>query len=212
MSLPDATQSPLPTPQRGITLNQKTAIPTIIAITLGFSFSGVIAWWITSPNGLVGKVLGAFFTLFGIIPDKRVLESCSLLYAFFAYAFTPGISTAGVGLGTAGYSHEEPRHAKLFLTGLPARMTASHQNLLETFPIYALAAALTALLGSRSLSTPAVALYDQAVNLLALHVFCKTIIYIPAYLQDFGRLRSVSHFLDIGALLAVLHQLTFGAY
>ncbi|KIO28955.1 hypothetical protein M407DRAFT_21861 [Tulasnella calospora MUT 4182] len=212
MLSPDETQPLLQSPKRGISLNEKTAISTIIAITLGFSLSGIIAWWITSPNSLVGKALGTFFTLFGLISDERVLESCSLLYAFFAYAFTPGISVAGVGLGTAGYTHGDPRHAKLFLTGLPARMTASHQNLLETFPIYALVAALTALLGSRSLSAPAVALYDHAANLLALHVFCKTIIYIPAYLQDLGELRSVSHFLGIGALLAVLYQLTFGSY
>lgn len=40
----------------------------------------------------------------------------------------------------------------------------------------------------------------------------QTIIYIPAYLKDLGKLRSATHFLGIGALLAVLCQLTFSTY
>jgi len=102
-----------------------------------------------------------------------------------------------------GYDNKAPRLAKLSLSGLPHRMVASHQNLLEIFPLYALAAGLTATLDV----SPSV--YRQNLNLLLLHVFCKTVIYIPAYLFNQDLIRSSAHFVGIGALLGNLWLLTF---
>lgn len=107
--------------------NLPSNLCSIVIITLGYVFSGIIAWWIASPTGLVGRALESFFTLFGLISDKRVLESCSFLYAFFAYALTPANSIVGVALGTAGYTHGGMNSDPLFKTPaysyLPRRYT-----------------------------------------------------------------------------------------
>ncbi|KAG8915170.1 hypothetical protein FRC00_006977 [Tulasnella sp. 408] len=71
--------------------------------------------------------------------------------------------------------------------------------------VFALVAGLTAAQG------PSNALYHQGVTLLALHVFCKAVIFVPAYIKGLGVLRSAAHFIAIGALLGSLYQMTFSA-
>ncbi|KAG8943264.1 hypothetical protein FRC04_003131 [Tulasnella sp. 424] len=206
MTAPNESSPLLPPPAKsGITLDSKTAIPVHIGTVGGYITSAAVTVWLSSPGGLLDRFLIAIFTGFGAIPNSRVLESSALLYAFTTYVLTSANSIVGVGLGSSGYHHQEPRHAKLFLTGLPYRLTASHQNLLEVFPMFALVAGLTAAQG------PSSALYHQAVALLALHVFCKAIIFVPAYIKDLGVLRSAAHFIGIGALLGSLYQMTFSA-
>ncbi|KIO28963.1 hypothetical protein M407DRAFT_174500 [Tulasnella calospora MUT 4182] len=196
----------LPPPAKsGITVNAKTALPVHIGTVGGYVGSAVVSVWLSSQAGLLDRFLTAFFTGFGSIDRNQMLASTALLYAFTTYVFTSANSIVGVALGSAGYHHDEPRHAKLFLTGLPYRLTASHQNLLEVFPIFALVAGLTAAQG------PSSSLYHQGVTLLALHVFCKTIIFVPAYVKGLGVTRSAAHFIAIGALLGSLYQMTFSA-
>ncbi|KAG9047643.1 hypothetical protein FS837_001836 [Tulasnella sp. UAMH 9824] len=171
----------------------------------GYVASAIVSVWLSSPAGLTDRFLTTFFTVFGSIARNQMLASSALLYAFTTYVFTSANSIVGVGLGSSGYHHDEPRHAKLFLTGLPYRLCASHQNLLEVFPMFALVAGLTAAQG------PSNALYHQGVTLLALHVFCKAVIFVPAYIKGLGVLRSAAHFIAIGALLGSLYQMTFSA-
>ncbi|KAG9019499.1 hypothetical protein FRB90_001160 [Tulasnella sp. 427] len=200
----DSESAPLlPQPSKtGLKLNYKTAIPVILGTCVGYIASAAVTVLLTHEHSLLDRFLTVLFTAFGAIPRANMLASTALFYAFVTYALTSANSVVGVALGSAGYDHAEPRHAKLFLTGLPYRMTASHQNLLEVFPIFALVAGLTA---SQPITSP---LYHQSVTLLALHVFCKAIIFVPAYLKDLGLLRSAVHFVGIGALLGSLYQMT----
>ncbi|KAG9019501.1 hypothetical protein FRB90_001162 [Tulasnella sp. 427] len=150
--------------------------------------SAALTILLTHKDSLLDRFLAALFTSFGAIPWANMLASTALFYAFVTYALTSANSVVGVAWGSAGYNHaaSEPRHAKLLLTGLPYRMTASHQNLLEV-----------------SLSL----LYRQSVTLLALHVFCKAIIFVPAYVKDLDLLRSTIHFIGIGAPLGKLYRM-----
>jgi len=182
------------------------AFPAILLITALYTSGAFLAALIISHGGVFQTYITSLFGLNGRVPEDRIIVFASLFYAFVAYAFTPAVSVVGVALGSDyGYSNKEPRHAKVSLAGLPHRMTASHQNLLEIFPVYALAAALTL----SAEITPGSPVYDQLVNLLVLHVFLKTFIYLPSYICDLHLVRSLAHFVAIGALLSNLWKLTF---
>jgi len=113
------------------------------------------------------------------------------------------MSVTGQQLGNKdGYKNREPRQYKRCITsGLPHRMIAAHEALLEIFPAFAVSAALVAL----SLpSAPGISAAEAALNALTLHVFVKLFIYIPAYLLDWDVVRSSSHTLSVGLLLVAL--------
>jgi len=88
-------------------------------------------------------------------------------------------------------------------SGLPHRMIAAHEALIDIFPAYAVSAALVvSFLPSGGFDS------GVALNALTLHVFMKLFIYVPAYLLDVDSVRTSSHLLSVGFLLVALWSIT----
>lgn len=66
-----------------------------------------------------------------------------------------------------------PRKHTHNMSGLPLRMMSAHYGLLENFPAFAVAAALTQVLAPNN---------REVLNLLGFHVFMKLFVFYPAYL------------------------------
>jgi uncharacterized MAPEG superfamily protein len=66
-----------------------------------------------------------------------------------------------------------------------------------TLAAFALCAAIT-------FALPNSAMHEKSVNYLALHVFLKTCVYVPAYAANINTVRSLSHFLAIASLFGML--------
>ncbi|KAJ7741462.1 hypothetical protein DFH07DRAFT_838191 [Mycena maculata] len=80
-------------------------------------------------------------------------------------------------------------------------MIATHEALCDIFPAYAVTAALvTASITPKSPSIP--------INALALHIFLKLAVYLPAYLLEFDLVRTYSH-IQISCRLRLFSTLKF---
>ncbi|KAI9657233.1 MAG: hypothetical protein M1831_004422 [Alyxoria varia] len=165
-----------------------------------------ITAYLSQPDSIVQKILGSLLQVSGssglgasgaaLISDKaKAIPALSLLYLFITYAASAG---------------GKPRKHEGTLTGLPLRLRSAHLNLMDTFPAYALSAALSyaSLTSTRgNVNTPA---QQLIVNLLGLHVLLKVFVYLPAYYGDVFPLRGPSHVMSIGVLGAVLWRLAGG--
>jgi uncharacterized MAPEG superfamily protein len=81
-------------------------------------------------------------------------------------------------------------------------MRSAHYNLMEMFPGFVLAAALTQALAPEN---------QQLVNLLGLHVLAKVFVYYPCFLLNAAPLRAASHVLATGSVINVCWKLETGA-
>jgi uncharacterized MAPEG superfamily protein len=93
-----------------------------------------------------------------------------------------------------GYDNHHPRAQQARLEGFGARALASHQNMLEAFPIFA-AGVLAALVTGND---------GQWTTLLALVFIAARIAYSILYLADFHVLRSLSWGAGFGASLGLM--------
>ncbi|KAM0749462.1 hypothetical protein T439DRAFT_327152 [Meredithblackwellia eburnea MCA 4105] len=144
------------------------------------------------------RILTNIFNSFSIKADKRIV---ALGFAMFlaAYPFSGGCSIVGQSLGPQQmYANREPRTAQRLLTGLGRRLVSTHHNLLETFPSFVFAAGCVQYFAPNS---------DYLINLLAIHVFLKSVVFPVAYIGDMDVLRTVSHMSSIGAVAAILWEL-----
>ncbi|KAG8815200.1 hypothetical protein FRC18_001605 [Serendipita sp. 400] len=131
----------------------------------------------------------------GVAADKKIV-ALGLFYSVVTFVGTAALSITGQTIGRKeGYQNYEPRRGKADLKGMAHRMVAAHQNVLETFPLFALTAALVQFTAPTN---------DHLIELVALHVFSKTFIYLPAYVLGIDAARSTSHFISIGACLRAL--------
>ncbi|KAG8854691.1 hypothetical protein FRB96_007376 [Tulasnella sp. 330] len=127
----------------------------------------------------------------------KLLIFASAFNAFMTYAVTPGLSIAGQ-VTCVPYQNKEPRTALKHLYGKGQRMYATHQNMMETFPIFALTA------GIIDSCAPPTSTSDVLLTYVLMHVFFKTAVYIPAYVFDIDVARTTSHALSIGACVSAL--------
>lgn len=81
-------------------------------------------------------------------------------------------------------------------------MRSAHYNLMEMFPGFALAAALTQALAPEN---------QQLINLLGLHVLLKVFVHYPCYLLNVAPLRAASHAFATGSVINVCWKLAMGA-
>lgn len=79
---------------------------------------------------------------------------------------------------------------------------SAHNNMVETFPSFAVAAALTQALAPTN---------QLLINLLALHTVTKTFVYWPVYIANLAPPRSLAHTIAMAAVLNVVWQLACGA-
>lgn len=130
--------------------------------------------WISQPggflesgiNGVIGGVgLFASAGSSSHIAQGGKIAALAALYSTVTYALTGAASAAGQAAGNPrGFDNKHPRANTKNLTGLPLRLYSAHYNLMEMFPGWAIAAALT----------QAIAPGDQhMINLLGLHVLSK---------------------------------------
>jgi len=117
--------------------------------------------------------------------------------ALMTYTLTPGLSIWGQSI-CGGYQNKEPRSGRGRLTGVGMRMVATHHNMIETFPVFALTVAAIAA------CAPPTSTNDVLLTYTLFHVFLKTLVYIPAYVYDIDVLRSTSHGLAVGSSVCAI--------
>ena len=164
-----------------------------------------LATYLTKPGGVVQSVLGSSLKLMpgGPVPNDRVIAALTALYAYWAFAGSGAFSVAAQGMGRkAGFDNNHPRAHISDLRGLPLRLRSAHYNLIENFPVFAIAAALQQTINPRD---------QQGLNLLALHVFLKLVVFYPSYLADLAPPRSLSHLLAMSSVIGVCWRLAVGA-
>jgi len=162
--------------------------------------------YMTAPGGVLQSFIEAAVRLVpgtANIPTDRVLPALSALYIFVTFCATGALSAAGQAMSRKeGFDNNHPRKHVNSLTGLPLRMRSAHYNMMEMFPGFALAAALTQTLAPGN---------QQLINLLGLHVLSKVFLYCPMYLLDIAPPRSIAHMLATASVINVCWKLATGA-
>jgi len=90
--------------------------------------------------------------------------------------------------------YADPRAQDAQLRGLPLRLKSAHLNMVESFPSFAVVAALAQTMAPAD---------PQIRNLLGLHVLTKGVLFWAAYAADLGPARSAVHVVSVAALLNV---------
>ena len=137
-----------------------------------------ITSFLTQPHGLVERAVngvcnGTVYigSLGGTssVSQTSKIAALSALFITVTYAFTGAASSAGVEAAhREGRDNNHPRAQTRELKGLPLRLHSAHYHLMETFPGVALSAVLAQVMAPG----------DQTlINLLGLHVICKTFVY-----------------------------------
>lgn len=101
-----------------------------------------------------------------------------------------------------GLDSNTPRQHLTQMRGLPLRLFSAHTNLMETFPSFAVAAALTQALAPKN---------QVLVNLLGFHVIAKVFVFYPMYVLDIPPPRTFAHIFGISSVLNVCWRLARGA-
>ncbi|EMF08943.1 uncharacterized protein SEPMUDRAFT_111426 [Sphaerulina musiva SO2202] len=164
--------------------------------------------YITQPNSIFEKSLnGLTSTLTHLIPSSSPTSSSTnkiatlaTLYLTVTYALSGAASAAGINSAYAeGRDNNYPRKQVVGLKeGLPLRLYSAHYHLMEMFPGWAVVAALA----------QGIAPHDQGVvNLLGLHVVAKCFVHYPAYILNWGNLRSLAHVVATASVLNVALRL-----
>jgi len=164
--------------------------------------------WISQPGGFLEKGINGVVGSVGLlasagstshIAQGGKVAALAALYTTVTYALTGAASAAGQAAGNPnGFDNKHPRANTKNLTGLPLRLHSAHYNLMEMFPGWAIAAALT----------QAIAPGDQhMINLLGLHVISKVFLFYPSYILNKDTPRSIGHLLATSSILNVLLQL-----
>ncbi|KAJ6510977.1 hypothetical protein C8R45DRAFT_399975 [Mycena sanguinolenta] len=169
--------------------------------------------FLSSPTGPISQVLAPLLSSALHCASKgvssieespqRAVALLTLFYVFAVFILSAIMSVMGQLLGNEeGYKNKEPRMNKRNISsGLPHRMIATHEALYDTFPVYAIAAALFVSVPSSP---------STSLNALILHVFLKLFVYAPCYLFDIDLVRSYSHMCAVGAVLLAIWDVVVG--
>ena len=174
-------------------------------------------------QSILSTVLQAVPGLGNIQPD-RIIPAMSAFYIFATFAATGAASVAGIAAAhekgldmycelpnrmhmytyarTDAPAIPDPRTQINNLKGLPHRLRSAHYNMMEMFPGFALAAALTQALAPTN---------QLLINLLGMHVLAKTAVYWPVYIMNLSTPRSLAHLFATSAIVNVAWQLACGA-
>lgn len=162
----------------------------------------------TKPNGVTQKLSETLIQLIpgvGIssISSGRAIPALSALYLFWTFGASGAASAAGQAMAREeGLDNNEPRKHINSLDGLPLRLRSAHYALMENFPAFALAAALSQVIAPTD---------SQIVNLLGYHVIAKLLVHYPAYLANIALPRTLAHISATSALINVCWRLATGA-
>ena len=156
------------------------------------------ALYIFMTFGVTGAASGAGQAMAreGGLDDNRKLNPSDL------FPHSACLMKVSKVIPTPGLTPPDPRKDIHNLRGLPLRMRSAHYNLMEMFPGFALAAALTQSLAPGN---------QQLINLLGLHVLVKCFLYYPCYLLNIAPLRATSHVFATGSVINVCWHLATGA-
>ena len=160
----------------------------------------------------------------GNIQADRIIPAMSAFYIFTTFGATGAASGAGVAaahekgldmyceplirlcmdtyMNANASVRPDPRTQVNNLKGLPYRLRSAHYNMMEMFPGFALAAALTQALAPTN---------QLLINLLGMHVLAKTAVYWPVYIMNLSIPRSLAHLFATSAVINVAWQLACGA-
>lgn len=203
-----------------------------VGATGAFLAAVPITSYITGDNGVVQKAMETLLAVIpggSSIAKERTIPALSALYIFATFAATGAGSVAGQAMsrkdGLDNNSTSDtltpqslnlhgmqaktniprptaPRAHTGSMSGLPLRLRSAHYNLMEMFPGFALAAALTQALAPAN---------QNLINLLGLHVMAKLLLFYPAYLADIAPPRSLAHMIATGSVVNVAYKLALGA-
>ncbi|KNG51177.1 membrane protein [Stemphylium lycopersici] len=163
-----------------------------------------VTTYFTKPDSVCQSLVHALIKLLpGVtaasITSGRAIPALSALYLFWTFGASGALSAAGQAMGrTEGLDNDHPRKHIHELDGLPLRLRSAHYALMENFPAFALAAALSQVLAPND---------AQIVNLLGFHVMAKLMVHYPAYLGNVAVPRSVAHLSATAALVNVCWRL-----
>jgi len=132
----------------------------------------------------------------GVEGNGRHVIVLALFYATSVWITTAIASSMGQGMGGPdGYQNQSPRLKKASLTGFPHRLVALHENLLDSFPLFAITAVFTQMLAPED---------PHLIELLSIHVLSKTTLYVTSYATDIDLARSLSHLVSVGSCVRAL--------
>jgi uncharacterized MAPEG superfamily protein len=140
-------------------------------------------------------------------PTLARIPALAALYTFATFGASGAFSAAGQAMSRPeGLDNNEPRRHTQDMEGMPYRLRAAHLNLMENFPGWAVAAALTASMAS------GLGREEQEVltGLLGFHVFLKLFIYYPAYLLNFPPPRTLAHVMATASVINVCWRIAKG--
>ncbi|KAG8992992.1 hypothetical protein FRB93_002145 [Tulasnella sp. JGI-2019a] len=148
----------------------------------------------------VRKLIGASTTPTSPLPLGGPKEAMALLVfalilnALSTYIVTPGVSVAGKAK-CVGYNNRDPRGGMNNVFGKGGRMVASHQNMMEHFPLFALTVGLTAACAPPSSTS------DILLTNVLVHVLLKAFLYPILYIYDVDTGRGFCHGFAIATLV-----------
>lgn len=162
--------------------------------------------YLTKPSGPIQKLLEtglSFIPSSALTSTSRTsIPALSAFYIFVTFAASGAASAAGQAMSRSeSLDNNHPRKYVNNMDGLPLRMRSAHLNLMENFPGFAVAAALAQSLAPGN---------QQVINLLALHVFLKCLLYYPSYLANIAPPRTLSHVLATASVINVCWRLACG--
>lgn len=152
-----AAHAPDGTPGSGVSAFDIPSGPgalVLLGATAGYISSATHVVPFLINRGFVDKsitpLITRLFTLFGLGTVARGRLPTALLAASAANTYILSAVGAVTAVGYAvGWRNKEPRRAgRAALSGLPARACATHDNLIESFGVFAAAAVLAQSLGS----------------------------------------------------------------
>ncbi|GJJ15721.1 hypothetical protein Clacol_009999 [Clathrus columnatus] len=133
-----------------------------------------IANMLSRPGGPVTHILRPFLDAFTLNDYQRVVV-ITLFYYFMTYTGSVALSITGSVIGNPdGYQNEAFAICVAITLALPLYIADSTEPM------------------------------NRCINFLLLAAFCKTVLYVPAYVLGYPTFRTFTHLMNNGALLGLI--------